>query len=136
MIQENVILLKPMTFHAQRVQPVIDFCVRGLCTKPYPNHPKGCPNFGKKDDCPPQEKLITEVFNMHKQFWFLWAEFDFAAHRAKMRAAHPEWSDRQVDCCLYWRRCRFPSERCCSSRKRQNEKRDAWKNSAILDTGL
>jgi hypothetical protein len=29
-------------------------------------------------------------------------EFDLAAHVARMRNAHPEWSRHQLTCCLYW----------------------------------
>jgi len=93
---------RPLSFHAAQVVPILDDRIRGLCTRPYPNHPKGCPNFGERPDCPPKEKHLEEVFDATQSFWALWAEFDFAAHRAKMQHAHPTWSDRQVDCCLYW----------------------------------
>jgi hypothetical protein len=36
-----------MGFTIVQVNPVIDYSVRGLCVKPYYNHPKGCPNFIK-----------------------------------------------------------------------------------------
>lgn len=80
---------------------VFDPCVRGLCRKAYPNHPKGCPNFGKKAGCPPTVPRFDRVFS-DVEVWAVWNEFDFAAHVKKMRAKHPDWSQRQVECCLYW----------------------------------
>lgn len=81
---------------------VIDPSVRALCVRPYSNHPKGCPNFGKRSSCPPQARLVTDVFSMEAGFWLVWIEFDFATHCRKMREKHPEWSQRQIECCLYW----------------------------------
>lgn len=84
------------------VVPVVDAKVRGLCPRPYPLHPKGCPNFNHKDGCPPQAPMIGEVLNLSKPVWAIWNGFNFAGHVAKMREAHPDWSERQLACCLYW----------------------------------
>lgn len=81
---------------------VIDKSVRGLCVRPYPNHPKGCPNYEKRPTCPPQVKMINEVFDINKGFWIVWIDFDFAAHCKRMKKKHPNWSQRQIECCLYW----------------------------------
>jgi hypothetical protein len=29
-----------------------------LCRLPYPNHPKGCPNYGKRALCPPKAPAL------------------------------------------------------------------------------
>jgi len=50
----------------KKVIPVIDYSVRGLCAKSYPNHPKGCPNFNKRKECPPKAKLIDQIFRFRK----------------------------------------------------------------------
>lgn len=84
------------------VRPVVDLSVRDLCTRPYPNHPKGCPNWNKKKGCPPNCPCITQTLDLDKTVWAIYNVFDFGAHVARMRAKHPEWSDRQVECCLYW----------------------------------
>jgi len=81
---------------------VIDKSVRGLCRRPYPNHPKGCPNYGKRSTCPPQVKLIDEIFDANKGFWIVWVDFDFASHCNNMKTKHPNWTQRQIECCLYW----------------------------------
>jgi len=76
--------------------------VRDLCCKPYPNHKKGCPNFGKRDDCPPHCELITELIDVGKPMYAVYNKFNIGSHAKRMREKHPEWSDRQVYCCLYW----------------------------------
>ena len=81
---------------------VIDKSVRGLCVHPYPNHPKGCPNFGKRVTCPPQVRMIDEIFDISRGFWIVWIDFDFKSHCDRMRRKHPDWSQRQIECCLYW----------------------------------
>ena len=80
----------------------IDYSVRNLCRTPYPNHLKGCPNYGRKALCPPKASLFEEAFVYPGEFWIVWIEFDFAAHCRKMRRKHPNWSQRQIECCLYW----------------------------------
>lgn len=82
--------------------PVYEPEVRHLCAKPYPGHPRGCPNFGKRPMCPPQEPLLYDVFHRIGEFWLVWNRFDLGAHVARMREKHPDWSERQLYCCLYW----------------------------------
>ena len=72
------------------------------CKLPYPNHPKGCPNYGMSKRCPPQAPMVDEYFDLSKPLYFIHSEFDFTAHVKKMRMKHPEWSDRQCQCVLYW----------------------------------
>lgn len=91
-----------MDFCLHIVRPVITPRVRKLCTKPYPHHPKGCPNYGKRDTCPPACKMFDKVFHWDRDIWALWVEMDFGTHVSRMRALHPEWSRRQLECCLYW----------------------------------
>ena len=85
-----------------KAQRVIDLSVRNLCYHPYPNHLHGCPNYGKKKGCPPNCAKITEVLDLSKPTWVIWNVFDFGAHVRRMALAHPDWSDRQKACCLYW----------------------------------
>lgn len=85
-----------------RVAPVLDPTVRGLCCKPYDLHPRGCPNFGKRAACPPAAPLYSDAYDMARPVWAVVNEFDLGAHVERMRSAHPEWSDRQLRCVLYW----------------------------------
>jgi hypothetical protein len=84
------------------VQPVIDYSVRGLCAKPYPRHPKGCPNHGRRETCPPAAPLFDVVYDLSRPVIAVWNVFDLEAHVAKMRAKHPGWSQAQLVNCLYW----------------------------------
>jgi len=72
------------------------------CRLSYPNHPKGCPNYGMSKRCPPQAPMVDEYFDLSKPLYFVHSEFDFTAHIKKMRTKHPEWSGRQCQCVLYW----------------------------------
>ena len=81
---------------------VIDMRAREWCMLPYPRHPKGCPNYGKRKSCPPQAPLITEWADLSKPMDFVVIEFNLARHIEKMRQKHPNWSEAQLRCCLYW----------------------------------
>ena len=72
------------------------------CRRPYPRHPKGCPNYGKKSGCPPCIKLFWDFIKRDGICWAIYNAFDIAAHADRMRSLHPDWSDAQVYCCLYW----------------------------------
>jgi len=91
-----------MKVHQQKIVPVIDYTVRGLCQRPYPNHRKGCPNYGKKLTCPPQVALWGEICDLGLATWLFFTKFNLAEHRARMKQKHPNWTRRQLDCCLYW----------------------------------
>ncbi len=84
------------------VTPVLDESVRDLCCRPYPGHPKGCPNWGKRDTCPPAAPLLQDILTLVEPVFAVWNRFDLAAHVARMRERHPGWSDRQLYCCLCW----------------------------------
>ncbi len=84
------------------VNPVIDRNMRKLCVKPYPNHSRGCPNYNKKKDCPPKCKDIDEILDFNKDIYIIYNKYEFGKHVDRMRDKHPEWSKRQLECCLYW----------------------------------
>lgn len=85
-----------------KVEPVIDNTVRDLCIRPYPNHKKGCPNHGKRNSCPPKARYLFDIINEKQPVLAVFNIFDLGAHVAKMKAKHPNWSDRQLVNCLYW----------------------------------
>lgn len=76
--------------------------VKAWCGLPYPGHPKGCPNIGRDEKCPPQSPYITEVIDTTREMFLVHSEFDLQAHVNKMKAKHPDWSDRRCRCVLYW----------------------------------
>ncbi|MBA7693079.1 hypothetical protein ES703_101654 [subsurface metagenome] len=81
---------------------VIDYRAREWCRLPYPDHPRGCPNYGRKSGCPPQAPLVENYFDVSKDHYFVVVQFDLDSHVSKMKENHPLWSDRQARCVLYW----------------------------------
>lgn len=75
---------------------------REWCKLPYPDHPKGCPNYNNKDGCPPSAPYISEVADLSKPVLFAIVTFDLQSHIQKMLEVNPNWSERQARCCLYW----------------------------------
>ena len=84
------------------VNPVIDFSVRELCYKPYYNHRRGCPNWNKRKSCPPKLLTIDKILDLEKPIYIIYNCYNFLEHTKKMRKLHPDWTNRQVECCLYW----------------------------------
>lgn len=76
--------------------------VRGWCKLPYPGHPKGCPNYGRKTTCPPQVGMVDGIYDLSKPHYLVVIEFDLAKHVDKMLSKHPDWTDKQCRCVLYW----------------------------------
>ena len=72
-----------------------------LCIRPYYNHKNGCPNYGRKKDCPPIRRF-DRVCNMNAPVVAIFHVFPFGEHVKKMKNLHPRWSQRQAECCLYW----------------------------------
>lgn len=81
---------------------VINYETREWCKLPYPDHPRGCPNYGKRDSCPPDAILIEDFVNVHNFLWLITIEFNLASHVQRMLGLHPKWSNRQARCVLYW----------------------------------
>ena len=73
-----------------------------LCTLPYPKHKQGCPNYGKSKNCPPQTKLLQTEYDLKNKNYFCVLKFDFKKHKEKMLRKHPNWTQKQAGCCLYW----------------------------------
>lgn len=85
---------------------IIDYRARDWCKLPYPNHPRSCPNFGKKDDCPPKAPNVEDFFDLDKDLTLIAVRYDLERHavrlKANARAKGKEISDRQARCVLYW----------------------------------
>lgn len=84
---------------------ITDFGKRyqNLCRAPYHNHPKGCPNYGKRDDCPPCDR-VDELFDLTMPMWVIYTEYQVGVFAERMRVCHPEWSNqpRQWYNCIRW----------------------------------
>ena len=76
--------------------------MQDFCKLPYPQHPNGCPNYGKKPGCPPNQKLISDVLNLDKDIYLIYTEFNVGKFAERMKKKHPRWTEKQRYCCLYW----------------------------------
>jgi len=79
----------------KKINPSIipyDILITGLCRAPYKGHSKGCPNYGKKQGCPPQ-KLINEVFDFNRDMYIIYTEFPVGKFAEKMRKKHSKWKE-------------------------------------------
>jgi len=81
---------------------VLDNRAREWCRLPYPDHPRGCPNYDYKPTCPPQVCFIEQFIDLTKPVWAIVEPFDLYAHISRLRLTHPDWSERQLKCVLYW----------------------------------
>ena len=76
-------------------------CTKEWCKLPYPNHKKGCPNYGKKD-CPPKADFFKNIIK--SPFKLVAVNFNLEEHAKKIKEKHPNWSDRKARCVLYWQK--------------------------------
>jgi len=73
-----------------------------LCKRPYPNHPKGCPNQEKcRSLAIPSFKEFKEK-NKNYFYYLVHAYFDFGSYKQIRKREHPDWTEQQVKCVLYW----------------------------------
>jgi len=93
-------IIKPFTILVKKL--IVTNKTSEWCKLPYPNHPKGCPNYNKKLFCPPNHIDINKYFDLSKPLYFVFAEFDLEKHSKRMKVLHPNWTERQCKCCLYW----------------------------------
>lgn len=83
----------------------INMKAREWCKLPYPGHPKGCPNYGDPKHegvCPPSAPLIHEFINTKLPIFLIVEEFNLALHVQKYKINHPNCTDKQAKCVLYW----------------------------------
>jgi len=81
---------------------VIDMKAREWCTLPYHDHPKGCPNFGRRAICPPQAPPVTAFLNLERDSWLMVVAYDLGAHMDRLASLYPSWTDLQLRNPLYW----------------------------------
>ena len=76
--------------------------IKHWCALPYPNHKKGCPNYNKHPDCPPNSPDFSDFFDVLEGLWVVHSNFNLKAHSEYMKRKHPKWTDRQCRNVLYW----------------------------------
>lgn len=83
-------------------QVITDYKTRTWCKLPYPNHPKGCPNYNQRNFCPPKVHLFHQIIK--PPFTLIAVKFNLKEHAQKMKNKHSKWTDRQAKCILYWQK--------------------------------
>jgi predicted metal-binding protein len=94
--------IKIFTREIQKVSILFTQKTRIWCQLPYPNHPKGCPNFNKNPLCPPNMNFMKDILQKYHYFYIVYAKFDLKSQRKRMLERHPNWSKKQAECLLYW----------------------------------
>lgn len=100
--QGGKLLISNVTVLNVTGQLVLTEKTREWCKLQYPGHPNGCPNYGMNPQCPPQAPWISDYFDLTKDHWFVVVQFNLGVFSQKMKLQHPNWSDKQTRCCLYW----------------------------------
>ena len=77
---------------------------RSWCRLPYPGYPEGCPNFGKKPECPPQAPLLKQFINLERPHFLAIHCFDLGAFSERMLKDHPDFSEKQARNPRYWQK--------------------------------
>lgn len=81
----------------------INMKAREWCLLPYPDHPKGCPNYNDPKHegiCPPTAPLIQDFIDIKKPMFLIVEAFNLDAH--VQHYLSKGWSERQAKCVLYW----------------------------------
>lgn len=75
--------------------------IQKLCLRKSKSFPKGCPNYGKKQGCPPTV-LIDKVLDLNKEIYVIWTNFKIGEFANRIKEKHPDWTEKQCYCCRYW----------------------------------
>lgn len=84
------------------------FMMENACLLPYPRHAKKCkkrcPAYGKRIDCPPKTRIVSDVFDLTRPHYFMIIKFDLGQYVKEMREIHDDWSYDQLKNLLYWQK--------------------------------
>jgi len=81
-------------------EAVYEAGVRSLCLCRYPDHPRGCPNYGKRDDCSPKAPLFVSLFR--RNVIVVAIGMDVQEFLEARREKHPDWSERALFNSRHW----------------------------------
>lgn len=75
--------------------------VQEFCKNKYPGYKNGCPNYGKKDGCPPCT-LINKILDFNKPVFLIYTEFNVLEFSKRMKSLHPNWTEKQCRNSRLW----------------------------------
>ena len=84
----------------KNVEAVYDPKIISFCKAPYYKHPKGCPNWGKRDDCPPNAGHFISIFKPTVSVVI--SRLDFIEYIDERRLLHPDWTERALRNPRHW----------------------------------
>jgi predicted metal-binding protein len=76
--------------------------IERLCCKPYPGRSRGCPNYNKKEGCPPNLCELEKMFDFNKDLFLIYYEFNIGKHARNMKKRHPDWTEKQCYNSRHW----------------------------------
>ena len=77
--------------------------VNYLCTQQYHKHKKGCPNFNRKQGCPPHIQHLSQQYDL-ESINMLLLKFPFRYYISLKQQDHPDWSLRQLSNQRHWQK--------------------------------
>lgn len=72
-----------------------------LCRQAYYKHPKGCPNYNKREDCPPNTRHIFQQYDP-LSIHILCVKFPFLEYISLKELQHPDWTVRALANQRHW----------------------------------
>jgi predicted metal-binding protein len=72
-----------------------------MCLKKSNSFRNGCPNYGKREGCPPRN-LFHEEYNLNEPIYLIATDFDLTQQTNKIRRAHPDWTEKAIYNPRYW----------------------------------
>jgi len=82
------------------VEPLMLECRRHECKKAYPGYKRGCPNYGKRPDCPPLAPHFADLY--HGQVRIVACVFDFAQYFRWRQSLRSTWTAKALRNPRHW----------------------------------
>lgn len=99
-IEKEIDHIERERIFAGPVEAVCDPRMIAHCRDPYPDHPKGCPNWGCKEGCPPHVRYFPRVYS--KDVYIAAIRFNFAQYLVYRRTVHPDWTEKALRNPRHW----------------------------------
>ncbi len=80
-----------MFYQLDPIKITLDPKFRGMCKLPFYGHAYGCPNFGKKQGCPPHNFLEKDILDFNRDLFLIYTRFDLAGFASRIAERHPDW---------------------------------------------
>ena len=72
-----------------------------LCRQAYYKHPKGCPNYNRRENCPPNTLHIFQQYDP-LSIHILCVKFPFLEYISQKELLHPDWTVRALTNQRHW----------------------------------